>query len=606
MRRLVATTTTWALTLAAILTAAMAPGTGEPQTSSLARPAVDPALVDFLAIDRAGQPVLDLTPSEIVLKIDGRARPVVSLQLVDFTEAGGASLAVPGDTLPPPFGSNVMGAGRSIVMLIDDDSIRQGRERETLAAAAGLLDKLPPAARVVIATPHGGWKTRLTADRAEARRALSEISGRAFSSDDVECRTRVTLNALHTTLTAFSAEAAPTILLVSGGLAGPREEITSGSSGLARATGRAPVRSCDLRLEEFLKLGEAAAANRAHLYVIQPDDVLLSTNMDQLSSASTDLRTGLTTLAGVTGGKLLHLTPSSGNPLIAAERESSAYYVAGFAPTAAESGSTRRVDVQVTRPRVTVVRRTSVRIEQSLPRPAGPEPTSAAMIVRDPSTRRGLPLRVAGYASRNADPSAPMRVLVVAEPLNAAAGLASAAAGLFNPQGRLVSEWTSTAASLGRGPILAALTGPPGTYRLRVAAVDTAGRAGTADYFVDATLAPAGPLKLSGLMLAVPQERALRPALEFSSEPAALASLEIYGQAEGRPILATLEVAESANGPSILTLPVQVSATREPDAFLGTASIPIAGLAPGDYVVRVTVNLQDRPQGRVMRTLRKR
>jgi hypothetical protein len=35
-------------------------------------------------------------------------------------------------------------------------------------------------------------------------------------------------------------------------------------------------------------------------------------------------------------------------------------------------------------------------------------------------------------------------------------------------------------------------------------------------------------------------------------------------------------------------------------------SIPIGGLAPGDYLLRITVNLQDRPQGRVLRTLRKR
>jgi hypothetical protein len=141
---------------------------------------------------------------------------------------------------------------------------------------------------------------------------------------------------------------------------------------------------------------------------------------------------------------------------------------------------------------------------------------------------------------------------------------------------------------------------------LRVAALDSAGRAGTADYFVDATLAPAGPLKLSALMLAVSQTGALRPALEFSSEPAAIASVEIYGEREGNAIVATLEVAESLNGPAIMTLPVQAGATREPDRFILTASIPIGGLAAGDYVVRVTVNLQNRPQGRVVRTLRKR
>jgi hypothetical protein len=62
-------------------------------------------------------------------------------------------------------------------------------------------------------------------------------------------------------------------------------------------------------------------------------------------------------------------------------------------------------------------------------------------MLRDPRIRRDLPLRAAGYASRNADPSAPVRVVVFAEPLSSATGLASAAAGLFDPQGRLVSEW---------------------------------------------------------------------------------------------------------------------------------------------------------------------
>jgi hypothetical protein len=248
-----------------------------------------------------------------------------------------------------------------------------------------------------------------------------------------------------------------------------------------------------------------------------------------------------------------------------------------------------------------------MRIDNSVARPAGPAPATPGTILRDPRLRRDLPLRVAGYASRNADPSAPVRVLVFAEPIGAAADLLSAAAGLFDPQGRLVSEWTSTpAASLGSGPILAALSAPPGSYRLRVAALDSGGRAGTADYFIDATLAPAGPLKLSALMLMVSQNGALRPALEFSSEPAAIASLEIYGERDGKPIVASLEVAGSLNGPALLTLPMQVGATREADALSLTASIPIGGLASGDYVLRATVNLQGRPQGRVVRTLRKR
>ena len=569
-------------------------------------PNANTSVVDFLVTDRAGEPVRDLKADEIVLKIDGRARPLASLQLVDFTEEPSAGQP-PADTLPAPFGSNVMTTVRSVVIVIDDDSIRRGRERDTIAAASDLLDRLPSSAAVVIATPHGGWKNKLTSDRADARRALAEIAGRAFAGDDVECRTRTTLDAVRATLVAFSPEAAPTILVISGGLAGPRQDTTSGSSGLARAAGRVQVRSCDLRLEDFLKIGDAAADARAHVHVIQPDDVLLSTNMDQLSAAPIDLQAGLTTLAGVTGGKLVHLTPSNGNPLVTAARESSAYYLAGFDPTGAEApGSSHRVDVQVRRPGVTIVRRSAVRIGNATSIPTASDAVTAAQMVRDPAIRRALLLRTTGYVSRGSDPSAPVRILALAEPIGAAASLASAAAGLFDPQGRVVSEWTSTGTGLGAGPIIAPLAGPPGTYRLRVAAIDMTGRAGTADYFIDATLAPAGPLTLSALMLAVQQDGVLRPVLEFSTEPTALASLEVYGERQGKPLLAMLEVAGSLNGPAILTAPVQVAPTRDADAVILTAPIPIARLAPGNYVVRVTVNLQDHPQGRVVRTLRKR
>ena len=65
---------------------------------------------------------------------------------------------------------------------------------------------------------------------------------------------------------------------------------------------------------------------------------------------------------------------------------------------------------------------------------------------------------------------------------------------------------------------------PPGRYRLRVAAVDGAGRAGAADYHFDATLTPVGNLSLGALVLGLSRGGELTPKLEFSQEPSALAS----------------------------------------------------------------------------------
>src|SRR5205085_5725345 len=92
-------------------------------------------------------------------------------------------------------------------------------------------------------------------------------------------------------------------------------------------------------------------------------------------------------------------------------------------------------------------------------------------------------------------------------------------------------------------PMAAALTAPPGTYRLRVAAVDSAGRAGAVDYELDARLIEAGPLKLSTMALGVVRDGQFAPALEFRGEAAAVAYLEIYGSAKAGSLSASLEIA---------------------------------------------------------------
>jgi hypothetical protein len=93
-----------AVAISAAISVAAGIGLDGRQAYRLGLPAADPVLIDFLATDSAGHPVLDLKPAEIVLKIDGRVRPVVSLQLVDFTQSSGSGLAASGEAVPPPFG----------------------------------------------------------------------------------------------------------------------------------------------------------------------------------------------------------------------------------------------------------------------------------------------------------------------------------------------------------------------------------------------------------------------------------------------------------------------------------------------------------------------
>ena len=79
--------------------------------------------------------------------------------------------------------------------------------------------------------------------------------------------------------------------------------------------------------------------------------------------------------------------------------------------------------------------------------------------------------------------------------------LASVGAILIAGDGRVVGRWFAKDAT--ERPLLGAMAVPPGTYRLRVAAIDSAGRPGAAEDDVEAGLTPVGPLSLGSLMLGV-------------------------------------------------------------------------------------------------------
>ena len=78
----------------------------------------------------------------------------------------------------------------------------------------------------------------------------------------------------------------------------------------------------------------------------------------------------------------------------------------------------------------------------------------------------------------------------------------------------------------------------------------------------------------------------------------------MYGQLTGQ-VSARMEIASSVDGPAIVKVQPGGRGTSEPDKFILTAELPIAALAPGDYVVRAFVQMEGQAEGRVMRTLRK-
>ena len=556
--------------------------------------------VEFFVALPDGTPVADLRADEVTLRVNGRARPIV-LQWIRAAPQppGPEGRRTP---LPPlPFGSNLpQDAGRSVVIVVDNDSFRPGREQVLRDAVRLFVMGLSSRDRVALVTlPYGGLKVDFTVEHERISNALLKIVGQAPQGEtgsELACRTRRTLESLVGVLGSLAGGMGPTTLVfVSSALAGPRHDAAA-----ALAPGM-----CELTTDQFRHVGVAAAAARAHFYVVQPEDVAVPAALQVETIAGAAFKgsdnplVGLEHLAGVTGGHRLPLQTSSTSNLIRVARETSGYYLAFFIPEAAErNGVNHSVDIKVEREKVVVRGRPSIMI----PRPPAPNARtlSPREMLREGRAFRDLPLRTAAYPSQNNAKT--VKLLTVVEPIEPGVVLTAVAAGLVDDRDRLVAQWTATDEELKSTPLFAALAVPPGRYRLRMAAIDATGRAGSADYDVVAELEPAGPLTISGLVLGI-SRGGFRPLLVFGAEPVATAYLELYGKAASPPKV-TVELALSEEGPALLTMPAAIAPTKEESLLFATAAVPIGSLPAGDFLVRAIVTV-DGKQSRVMRTLRK-
>ena len=540
--------------------------------------------VDFAAVSTDGTPITDLRTDEVQLRIDGRTRAIRSLEYVPVAGAPGLGGLI-------PFGTNASAdQGRSVVLLVDLETIRPGREAALKEEVGRFVRTLGPQDRAALVTiPYGGLKVDLTSDHTRIVQALAPLSGQAPSAEsesDAACRTRTTLVSLRGAIDDLRGGEGPVaVVLFSGSMASPTGVVAMQSG---QAIGR-----CQLLREHFQHVADAVANARAQMYIVQPEL--------QMTSAG---QAGLEHLTGVTGAPLLHLTGPDGGGLARVARESGGYYVARFEPEPEETqGSVRNLSVSLsrdgavlrTRPKMTIVRPN---------RFAGAAATTPLAMMKEARLFRDIPLRVAAYTSREAGAST-VRVVTLFDAPGGDGSLTEAMVGLFTEDGRLVASRTLGAADLQGSPIVTALTVAPGRYRVRVAAIESTGRGGAADFQVEAALGKAGPMALSDLVLGLSRDGQFRPKLEFGSEASVMAQLELYGGREGAKVGAVVELARSLNGPAILALPGTFSPTGDPDRFLLNAAVPIGALPPGDYVVRATVAAEGQPGGRVVRPIRK-
>jgi VWFA-related protein len=568
--------------------------------------ATDLLRVTFAAVGTDGQPAADLKVGELAIKIDGRSREIRSLQMISVADPAPAAGAAPEAKLaPPPFGANSSSeAGRTLVLALDDESFKAGDEQPLRQAVDRFLTRLSPHDRISLVTmPYGGVKLAATTDHSRVRTALSVIAGRGSAQpggSELACRTRLTLEALARYLTTLTGQDAPTaVIFVTGGLAAPRRD-----AAVTMAPGM-----CELVVDSFKEVGAAAGVARAQFYIVPPAEIMSLGTIARENIAGTGFRgsdnplEGLEQLLGVSGGKLLNLGAAGDSAFDRILRESAAYYVAAVAPERSDrNNSPHQLDVRVARSGVEVRSARSITFSERTPgsRPASVSPRDMLSVT---TVFRDLPMRAAAYPSFEVE-GGQIRIVTLAEPVEPDVRFGSLVAALFDRDGKVAANFVAQASDLQRPLVVGGVTAPPGVYRLRVAAIDTTGRSGTADYEVDAALAATGPLKISSILLGLSRGGTFVPKLQFEVEPVVIGYVEMSGAPAGAKVTATLELADTINGPARIAVPLSIESGAA-NRYVGKGALPIGALPPGDYVVRATIALEGHPPTRVLHTLRK-
>jgi hypothetical protein len=555
--------------------------------------------ISFAAVDAAGIAVPDLRREEVLVRIDGRERTVRSLQLVVAAAGDAAPL------LPPPFGSNnTSTAGRTVALILDDESFPPGGEQAMRRAIERLVAGLSPSDRMAIATiPHGGVRVAATTDHGKIRSAIGSLVGRGAatqSGSDLACRSRDTLQGLTAYLRGFATQDAPTIVaFMTAGLAAPRRD-----AAITSAPGM-----CELLLDTFREVGAAAGRARAQFYVIPPVEIMKVGTLERENIAGAGAQgsdnplEGIEQLIGVTGARRLNLGGGEETAFDRILTETAAYYVAAIEPQRSDRGRSHALEVDVSRRDVDVRSSRAITFPEVESRGARSTTPSLRDMLSTTEVFRDLPLRAAAYSSFE-EPGGAIRILALAEPVEPGVKLASLMAALFDRDGKGIASWVAQPSDLERSPVMGAIAAPAGGYRLRVAAIDTTGRTGTADYEMDVDLARSGTLRISSILLGLSRGGAFVPRLQFIAEPVAIGYVEMSGAAPGAKVTATLELADTANAPARMSVPLSIESGAA-GRYVGKAALPIGALPPGDYVVRAMVGLDDHPMTRVIRTLRK-
>lgn len=613
------------------------------QPSPTFRAGIDLLTFEASVVDADGQPVAGLTADDFIVTVNGEPRRVVTARFLEADRNSDATAA--GDTAPvPAHAGNMSGmVGRTVVFVVDRDSIGPGSERVLLEAAGAVMDALGPADAVgLVGLPEGS--VELTREHDRVRAALLRMTGtRPMNLMQARDRNMSWEEAL-----AYERRDPRVIAEVierecyqipeSGGLRNPcppnlellaREMLTTGRNQvtqvlssltslveqLARLRGAKQIVLLSGGMpfgQDLLPRYDAFTRTAAEAEV-----VLQAVHLDQFESDAANRKIvaspfggrefgpGLGALSAGTGGAFYTAAGSGAGIFARIKSELRAYYQLGIETRPGDDvGNSKPITVAVGRPGATVRSGRRVMLPAA---PPGAGPERLTSLLDQATDVADLPIGVATYTMRGDDAST-LRVVLAAE-VGAARSRAPVewAFRVFS-EGNAVATARQTIQGEGPGPWAGSISAKllPGRYRLRIAAIDAEGRTGVSDVPLVVGLRGSGPLQFSDVMLGVATDDGRLQARSqvvrgtplsglvelMSADPAVLersrAVFEIAPAGSEEPIKRFLMAARSGAAATILVNQIEIETS---------------GLAPGEYVGSVIPLVDNQPVGRVSRRI---
>lgn len=627
--------------------------------------------VDVSVVDKAGHPIRSLRPDQFDVRIDGQPRRVVSAELIDHLPAAALAPGAAAKVVPlPAYSSNEapgtpVALGRLIFVAVDQGSFRPAGTRGATEAARRFIDRLQPNDRIGLATfPLPGPTVAASKDHAAVRDALPRVVGRGESiastvvraslslaeAIDIDARdertfARVSDRECGEAKTVALASCQETLRMEARGIAARAEiqarRTLSGLRGIVAGLATIQERKTLVLISgglpvadrfgggldtqgEIASIAREAAVTNTNIYILLVDSTFQEAfSVEQANPNDTLARdvamigTGLEIMAGASGGTLFRVAAGADAAFDRILTETAASYVLGVEPAAADrNGKPHAIKVSVSVPGAQVRSRREFVVPAP---PAVPDKPASLMTaaLQSPRVAAALPVGVSTHTLGRAE-SGTLRVLITAnvgrgltEPIEAQIGYV-----ITDPSGRVIGDavekqrlTVSRSSGAGSASFVSVAGLKPGSYSLRVVAIDSSGRVGSVDHAFAAGLGDGDGISMSDLLLLDPTRapnEGLAPLADGRIRGQAVgAYLEVYGPAS-RPLATTVAfgIADRAGGEMLVSQRASVSKPDRAGHSTVEARLDISLLPPGDYIAVATVSDGTRQLGRRIEPLR--